>query len=302
MFSGFFIIPFVVLFISPYPEGFAYHFIEGDCYNHGAWIFDRIARNSTPIDVAFIGSSHTIHAFQEKKMEELLCSNDHLVNLGYCRSGRNFEYLLLKMLLEHKSPGVIVIEVHEAETKNSHDIFPYLADAGDLFFSPTLLNRDYFSDIYHGALARLEYFKSKYIFHGKIPVPVTELYGYGPDNRTATCNELTENISAWQKRFQRFEPEVTEKIQMKYPFAYLSKMISMVKEKNIKLIFVYLPEYGSKLKKLKYAGYYQSAGPLLFPPQTILDDPANWMDGSHLNDKGAGLLSEWMAKKLKSEL
>ena len=298
----FLIIPFMVLFKAPYSKEFAYHFIEGDCYNHGAWIFDRITKNLTPIDVAFIGSSHTIHAIQEKKIEQILGSNDHLVNLGYCRSGRNFEFMLLKVLLEHKAPKLIVIEVYEDEVKNSHDMFPYLADSRDLLLTPTLINRDYFSDVYNGASARLEYFKAKYVFGRRITEPTTELYGYGAGDRIATEDELTKNIAAWQKRFKRFEPESIEKIKMKYPFAYLAKMIRVINEKNIPIVFVYLPESGSKLKKPKYAEYYQSIGPLLFPPQNIFENTTNWMDATHLNDQGSELLSVWMAEQLKREL
>ena len=295
-------VPFVVLFNTPYSEEFAYHFIEDDCYNHGAWIFDRITHNPTPIDVAFIGSSHTIHAFQEKRMEELLGSNDRLVNLGYCRYGRNLEYILLKLLLEHKSPEIIVLEVHEDEEKNSHDIFPYIADPKDLFLSPTVINRDYFSDLLHGASARLECFKARYIFRRKVMDPNLNLYGYAETDRIVTGEELNENGKNWRRRLMKPENEIIAKVQMKYPLAYLEKMIDLIKGKNIRLVFVYLPEFGSKLASPKYAANYRNAGPLLIPPQFIFDDTTNWMDASHLNDKGSNLISKWMAEWLKNEL
>lgn len=301
LFFSLLMVPLVILFIAPYSKEFAYHFIQDDCYNHGAWIFDRITHNSAPIDVAFIGSSHTIHAFQEKKMEELLDSNDRLANLGYCRYGRNLEYTLLKLLLEHKRPKVIVIEAHEDEEKNSHDIFPYLAETNDLFLVPTPIDRDYFSDLFHGASARLECYKAKYIFRKNHLEPNTDLYGYGPSDRTVKDEELTENEKVWQKRLNQTEYKSIEEIQMKYPLAYLNKTIDLIKEKNIRLLFVYLPEYGSKLANPKHAAYYQKAGPLLIPPPFIFDDATNWMDASHLNNKGAELLSTWMAEQLKNE-
>jgi hypothetical protein len=302
LFFGLLMVPFVALFISPYSEEFAYHFIKDDCYNHGAWIFDRITRNPTPIDVAFIGSSHSIHAFQEKRMEELLDSNFHFANLGYCRYGRNLEFVLLKLLLKNKSPKIIILEVHEDEEKNSHDIFPYLAETKDLLLPPTPINRDYFSDLFYGASARLECFKAKYIFRKRNQEPNTNLYGYGPSDRTVKEEELKENEKAWEKRLKQTKNEAIEKLQIKYPLAYLEKMIGLIKEKNIRLLFVYLPESGSKLTSPKHSAYYQNAGPLLIPPQYIFDDVANWMDASHLNDKGSALLSTWMAERLKSEL
>lgn len=302
LFFSLLMIPFVIFFTTPYSEEFAYHFIEDDCYNHGSWIFDRITRNLTPIDIAFIGSSHTIHAIQEKQIEQLVGSHNHIANLGYCRSGRNLEFVLLQMLLKHKAPKVIVIEVYEDETKNSHDIFPYLANTSDLFLTPTLINRDYFSDIYNGALARLEYFKAKNVFSKRISVTNNELYGYGAADRRVTEEELAKNVAAWKKRLNRFEPESIEKIKIKYPFAYLKKIIRIIKEKNIQLFFIYLPESGSKLKRPKYADYYQNTGTLLLPPQFIFDDATNWMDAAHLNDKGSELFSTWMADQLRNEL
>src|ERR1035437_9615834 len=133
LFFSLMIIPFVALFIAPYFEEFAWHYIQNDCYNHGAWIYDRINHNQTPIDIAFIGSSHTIHAFQDKTIEQKLGTGYHVSSMGYCRYGRNLQYTLLRMLLEHKNPKYVVIEVHEDEEKNSHDIFPYLAKTNDLF-------------------------------------------------------------------------------------------------------------------------------------------------------------------------
>jgi hypothetical protein len=79
-------------------------------------------------------------------------------------------------------------------------------------------------------------------------------------------------------------------------------MAELINEKNISLVFVYLPESGSKLRSPKRAEYYRSIAPLLIPPQSVFDDSTNWMDASHLNDKGSEILSEWMASKLKNEL
>jgi len=302
LFFSLMMIPIVAFFFMPYSKEFAYHYIKNDCYNHGAWLFDRITKNQVPIDVAFIGSSHTIHAFQEKKMEESLGQNYHLANFGYCRYGRNLQYVILKLLLQHKSPKLIVLEVSEDEEKNSHDIFPYLAETSDLLFTPTLINRDYFSDLYYGASARLECFKATYIFTEKFPATDNGLYGYGQAQRTATKEEMNDNEKAWHRRLERKTFKSMEDVQLRYPLAYLRKMVELIKDKNISLVFVYLPESGSKLRSPKLAEYYQDIAPLLIPPQSVFDDPTNWMDASHLNDKGSEILSTWMASQLKDEL
>jgi len=302
LFFSLMMIPIVAIFLMPYSKEFAYHYIKNDCYNHGAWLFDRITKSQTPIDVAFIGSSHTIHAFQEKKMEESLGQNYHLANFGYCRYGRNLQYTILKLLLQYKSPKLIVLEVSEDEEKNSHDIFPYIAETTDLLFPPTLINRDYFSDLYYGASARLECFKATNIFGEKFPEPDNSLYGYGESQRTATKEEMNDNEKAWEKRIQRKTFKSVEDVQLRYPLAYLKKMVELIKEKNISLVFVYLPESGSKLRSPKLVEYYRGIAPLLIPPQSVFDNSTNWMDATHLNDKGSEILSEWVASQLKNEL
>lgn len=301
LFFGLLSMPLLALFIFPYSKEFAYHFIKNDCYNHGAWIYDRIVKNPIPIDMAFIGSSHTIHAFQEKKMEEILGPEYHLANLGYCRYGRNLQYSILKMLLQHKQTKIVVIEVHEDEEKNSHDIFPYIADSNDLLLTPTLINRDYFSDVFHGAVARFEYFKAKYVFVEKTADYINDLYGYGGSDRTVLPEELADNKKAWDKRKARKTVKEIEKIQMQYPLAYLKKMTEMLKSKNIPFVFVYLPESGSAIESPKYAGYYKKIAPLFIPPLNELNKSEYWMDASHLNDKGSEILSKWVAEKLKNE-
>jgi hypothetical protein len=302
LFFSLLMIPIVTFFMLPYSEEFAYHYIEHDCYNHGAWIYDRINHNPAPIDVAFIGSSHTIHAIQEKKIEGLLGQNLHIANLGYCRYGRNIEYAILKMLLKHKSPKLIVIEVHEDEEKNSHDIFPYLADTKDLLLPPTAIDRDYVSDLFQGGSARMEYFKAKYIFRKTYPAPSSELYGYAATDRMASEPELDENRKSWQIRLSQTNPEIIEKVQSKFPLSYLGKMIKIIQQKDIQLLFIYLPESGSSLNKPKYASFYEHNASLLIPLQSIFKDRSNWMDASHLNDKGSEILSTWLAEQLKSEL
>lgn len=302
LFFSLMMIPVVTLFMLPYSKEFAYHYIENDCYDHGSWIYDRINHNPAPIDVAFIGSSHTIHAIQDKKIEELLGQDIHIANLGYCRYGRNIEYLILKMLLKHKSPKLIVLEVHEDEEKNSHDIFPYLADKKDLLFPPTPLDRDYFSDLFYGGSARLEYFKACYIFRKSYPEPSPELYGYAATDRQVSGAELEENKSVWKNRLSQINPEIIENIQAKFPLAYLNEMVEILQKKSIPFMIIYLPESGSSLQKPKYASLYQDLAPLIIPPQSIFDDPSNWMDASHLNDKGSEILSTWLAEHLKSEL
>ena len=192
----------VACFFIPVPRIFYYNYIKDDCYNHGAWIYDRMARNNTPVDVAFIGSSHTIHSFNEPQIEKEL-PGLHLANFGYCRMGRNLQYVLLKDILKYKKPRLVIIELSEEESKNSHDIFPYLAKNKDLLLSKSAVNRDYFSDLYHGFVTRIDAVKQTYIFRKKYAEADMYDYGYGASDRIAPTEELNDNIAAWERRMKK---------------------------------------------------------------------------------------------------
>lgn len=302
LFFGLAFLAGIILFLCPYSSEFSRHYIKDDCYNHGAWIFDRITHNATPTDIAFIGSSHTIHAFQEKEIEQIFENQYHVANFGYCRFGRNLEFVFIKELLKYKSPRLLVIEVHEDEPKNSHDIYPYLAGTTDLLSTPTLVNRDYFADVFTGLSARMEQFKSNYIFFEKYPAPDLNPYGYGESDRIAPAEELKLNEQVWSKRLKNRLNAQFENIQLKYPLAYLNKSLGLAKAKNIQVIYVYLPEYGSGLKEPLRMKEYEKTGEVLILPDSILKNTGNWMDATHFNNKGAKLVSIWMAQKLKIKL
>ena len=221
----------------------------------------------------------------------------HCANFGYCRMGRNLQYVLLKDILKYKNPKLVVIEISEEETKNSHDIFPYLAENKDLFLSKSAINRDYFSDLYYGFITRLEAIKQTYIFRNDYPEADLSNYGYGPSDRIATTEELNDNIAAWDKRMKRKTNQMLKKIQLKHPKAYLEAMIRLLEEKNIQFCFVFLSEYGSNLDQPIDMEYYSKMGPVLIPRKSLLANPELWMDGSHLNDHGAEMISTWIAKE-----
>lgn len=293
-------IPVTGLMLLPYPEEFAYHYIEQDCYNHGSWIYDRIKNNPQPVDIAFIGSSHTLHAVQEKKMEELVGNNLHFANLGYCRYGRNLEYVFLKLLLKYKSPRLVVIEVHEDEEKKGHPIFPYLAGTNDVLFPPAIYNRNYIPDLIQATSARLEGFKSSYIFKKAYPDYNPEPYGYAASDRKAGISEFSDNKLTWQERLNHQNPNWLEELQLKHPYAYLKKMTQLLDARNIPYVFLYLPDSGSGLEAPRFLNEYSKLGSIMIPPKRIFETSKNWMDASHLNDWGSEELTIWLTGQLKS--
>ena len=195
-----FLIPFIVVVITlivlPVSKDFGYHFIKGNCYNHGAWLYDRIFENETPVDIVFLGSSKTLHGINEKvietKINERTGKNINVVNFGYCQLGRNFLYSILKDLLKHKNPKLVFIEISEDESRSTHNSYPYIADSKDLVFSH-LFNQYYLPDLFRGIVLRWEFYKTKLIFGIEEKTPNLYNYGYAGSNRITIDYEIERN-------------------------------------------------------------------------------------------------------------
>src|SRR5580658_10321976 len=131
----FILVPFIVLvimFIIPVKRKYAYDFvIHGGCEGRSSWIYNRIFESDSSIDVAFIGSSHMMSAVNDVLIEKHYNDSTHrnykFVNLGYCRFGRDFHYLIARDLLEHKKVKSIVLEINEDESQFGHPDFPHVA-------------------------------------------------------------------------------------------------------------------------------------------------------------------------------
>ena len=116
----FFLPVLLLIIIVPVNKRQKYLGLENDCFNHAIWIYDRLYKNSKPVDIAFLGSSHTINGINDKLIEEELKRyNMTAANFGYCRLGRNLSYVLLKEIIKTKKPrylGFFVLIISFSKT------------------------------------------------------------------------------------------------------------------------------------------------------------------------------------------
>ncbi len=293
------------LVFTPLDRAFAYHYINDDCAGHGAWVYDRVFRNSRPVDIAFLGSSRTIHGPMDQLLEDSLHRQTgdslHVLTLGYCRLGRNMRYVFLKDLLQQKQPEMIVMEVREDASRYSHPIFPYLAESEDAFRPVIWFNQSLFKDMYLALETRFEYHKRNWLRTTPSNYPYNpQPYGYGSSTIEADPTILEEKKN---ERIDRAAFKLKEKgrnFHLRFARKYLEKISRLANERGIQLHFLYLPEYGWPLDYPLELANYQQYGEVWLPPRTILDDPKNWMDDGHLNDRGARLLSEWLVTQVRT--
>lgn len=292
-----FLIPIVIfIIVLPNDKRLKYQGLEDDCFNHGIWIYDRIYNNDKPIDIAFMGSSHTLNGIDDSLISENIQLGE-AVNLGYCRLGRNLSYVFLKDLIAEKQIKHLVLEVLEDEDRYSHPIFPYLASTHDVLFPPPFFNRDILSDLWTHFVYKTEILQD-IIYKQEQSKPIrTVEYGFTTSQDTASVEYLD---SIMQKR-SKPEPLMSKferDFHMNFARKYLSKINQICNKNNIQITFLYIPAYGSHLVKPKEIETYSKYGKVLIAPRQIFDDKNNWYDKGHLNHSGAKALSLWLINQI----
>ena len=294
-----FVLPVIlVLILIPVNKRQRYISLKDDCFNHGIWLHDRIFENTRPVDIAFIGSSHTINAVDDQQLETLLnVQQVNVLNLGYCRLGRNMDYVILKELLEKKKPKQVILEVRETESRYGHPIFPHVAAQKDVLLPALFFNRDILKDAFTAIAYKIELIQD--CFFSQQQAPVMDLNPYGFSGHTDTAKkQLLDDFFARRQQHSKKESTFEHAFYNAYPKSYLEKIIALCKKNQVTLSFLYLPGYGSAYTQPEETAYYVKHGKLLLPPAIIFQTRSNWFDENHLNKNGSKALSQWLGKQL----
>ncbi len=292
----------IILLTQPTHKKRAYHYLTEDCEGRGAWMYRRLFESQQPIDIAFLGSSHTINGINDTLINQLLATQSspfkNTCNLGYCRLGRDLTYVLMKHILEQKKTRVFIVEVLPDEPKFSHPIFPFLAEMKDIVEPQTMWNRSYPNNLYSAAVARL-----MYVRQDLFKEPYAYKYGLREQSGFSTNTFFADSVQLIAKKERRFlnrhkSHTWTRKINLPYSRAWLANIYALSKKNNCQLIFLYIPPYGSAEKEPIELATYQKYGEVWLPPDTLLENKRNWYDDEHLNLQGAHSFSTWVAGRI----
>jgi hypothetical protein len=115
------------------------------------WIYERIHFDNTPIDIVFIGTSHTVFgvnsAHVEQAYTETTGQNLHVVNFGMQHLGRDLVYLIAREAIETRQLKLLVIEVPDDEPRSLHPAFYALATPQELVTAPIVVNTSYLPNL-----------------------------------------------------------------------------------------------------------------------------------------------------------
>ena len=303
-----FIIPFIggiiYIYLNPFDKKYGYSYRDNvDC--NTSWIYYRLFENPQPIDIAFLGTSHTGCGINDSLIEKLVSKQiNHpinIANLAYCTKGRNIQYPLIKDLLSTKKPKLIIIEVAEEEDKYSHQDFGYIADFNDVVKADIGYNFDYFKNLYSSLNCRFNFYRKSELnlLNIKKPANYNQNHSYVPFNFFAEEKKLEKHLLNQQKRYKKKLSYFVSDFKFSYPKKYVTKIVSLAKRENIKVVFLYIPSYGYSIEKPLEYDFYKGETEIILPPDTIFTNKDNWFDSQHLNYKGSTSFAKWLSKELK---
>jgi len=298
-----------------------YQMLDVGTYKASTWIYERIHFDDTPIDIAFFGTSHTMNGIDsiivENTINQHSVNNKHVVNFAIPHFGRDMHYTLIKLLLESRKPELIILEVREEEARDLHPGTHYLADVGDLFSAPLIVNFRYFGNLIRQPLRQIralsyqyfpEFFGENYQFSlSSYKGPHLNHALIWPDGkiRDGIVKAAIIDKVAIQTATSSFPnrgniQKLKHHLEHRANLQYINSISELARAKGVKLLFTYLPSYGTAEQPADNVAF-QRLAPMIKPDISILRDKTLWSDIGHLNAKGARQVSQNIAMQLCCE-
>jgi hypothetical protein len=309
----------IALLSLPHDRYVRWQDMRSESFARLGWIYERVHFDPTPIDIAFIGTSHTLNGIDAAEVAHLIERNANsaatgtdsvnATNLAIPGYGRNLHWLIARELLENRKVGLLVIEVFENETRKAHPLFIYPAEVSDVLDAPLLINLNFFHDIVRLPFRQLSLFFKSLMpeqFGLKSTFDAAHYDGPTVDNTRVVQvggKQLTRN------RDQRIDPQILESVkrsrqaeknphmlgqyfddlEYRFPRYYVSQILDLAERKGVPVKFLYLPGYGQPDQPYDMR-LYRGRGEFI-SVNDILAKRENWADIDHLNMFGAAELS-----------
>lgn len=323
----------LVMIMLPHDTYTRWQAVKIEAFARLGWIYERIHYDDTPIDIAFIGTSHTMMGINTQSFEDGLAaagvrSDDkrclQVVNLAVPSYGRDLHWIIGRELLKNRHIKTLVLEVFENETRKAHPLFVHVADTDDILEAPILINQNYLHN-----LVRLPYRQlalaikslSPESFGLKTHFDPADYDGSNVDN-TRIINVDGAALSPVRDHVMDFHQlEATSKANLAaknlhmlgdwgqaYEYAvpnhYLTALLDLAKEQGVNVVFLYLPQYGMPPRPVDEHPY-QGRGDWIYV-NDLLQHPDYWFDEAHLNAQGAAevtrrVQSEFVSRWQSSE-
>ncbi len=272
-----------------------------------AEVLERIDQDTNPIDIAFIGTSHTMDGIDDSDLQASLEKagvRANVANLGVMWMGRDLHLWLTRRLLAHKTPKLIVLEINEHEPPYGHPLMPYVAAASDMLCCR-------FWDEFNFPKMFLLFLKEQ--FYGSISLAWTPFsraaaagapqweHGWHPldgiwDARIPRALSLGDRIEGLMGSNSR---SLAYELTSDFGRQAVRQIVEEARAAHVSIVFLYLPEfqYASRAEP-ENIRFYSELAPVIVPPEDLVANRLNWWDFAHLNRNGAQEFVPYLSAQL----
>jgi hypothetical protein len=304
--------------LLPHNRYIRFQDLRVEAYARLGWIYERIHFDPTPIDIAFVGTSHTLNGVDAAAVAEAVQHGGrrseaappvHATNLAFPAYGRNMQWLIVRELLENRRVGTLIIEIFENESRKPHPLFVYPAEVSDVLAAPLFINLNYFHD-----LVRLPFRQLSLFVKSLWPEQFGLRRYFDPAHYDGETVDNTRVVQVSSRvlsplRDRRMDPAQLDAIaaarakrknlhmlgrfladlEYRLPRHYLGKMLDLAERRGVSVKFLYLPAYGQPDEPFD-TSLYEGRGEVILV-NDILARKDHWGDPDHLNLYGAAALS-----------
>lgn len=323
-----FVVTLAAMVAIPHNRSVRWQAVRTEAYARLGWAYERIHDDPTRLDIALIGTSHTMNGVDGLAVAQGIAAHGvhdvsgrclTVTNLAIPSYGRNMHWLLTRELLSRRQPKAIVLEVFENETRKPHPLFSVVATTRDIVDAPKLLNTNYVGD-----LIRLPYRQLELGIQSLAPTEFGLKTAFDPARYDGSTVDNTRLISVHGQAFtppltrvmdpRKLEAEAAEiranknlsmlpaslaEYEYAVPNRYVGDLLALADAKRIPVYLLYLPGYGQP--PLPYdMRLYQ--GRKILTLNDILARREYWQDVHHLNSQGAVQVSRRLADLLAREM
>ncbi|TCM17983.1 hypothetical protein EDF56_105331 [Novosphingobium sp. PhB165] len=323
-----FVATLALLVALPHQTYIRWQSMQTEAYARLGWTYERIHDDPAPIDIALIGTSHTMNGIDGLAVAQTMAAMGvrgaggrclTVTNLAIPSYGRNLHYLLTRELLSARKPRAIVLEVLENETRKAHPVYSHVASVADLIDAPRIGNVNYFAD-----LVRLPYRQlvlaaesvSPEAFGLKARFDFANYDGSTVDNtRVVNVNgkALTPSLGTVMdpRALERDAAALREDKRLNYlpkamagyeyamPRRYVGAILDLADRQGVPVYLLYLPGYGKPDRPYDMSYY---GGRTMLSLNDLLAHREYWHDVHHLNSQGAAAVSRRLGELLSRRL
>lgn len=307
--------------LLPHNKYVRYQLLDIGVYSKATWIFERTHFSSTPIDVAFFGTSHTLNGIDSELVEMHLnagsSSGRNVVNFAIPHLGRDMHHTLISMLLSEHTPEAIVLEVRESEARDLHPATHYLADSTSLISAPVFVNLRYIGNLIRQPSRNLKVALNS-VFQDLSTMAFKKEANDVPDHKNYALSFPDGRPRAMSPGKQKLDEERNnENVTAPYKYnniselksfiffnannTYVKRIQALAAEKGVEIYYLYLPDYGTSSFPIRnnYVSNYEE---MISPSFSFYQEPAYFNDLGHFNALGAELMSKFVGKALACKL